>query len=153
NISGGSSGLGVNITATPDSSGSGGNLFILGGGTMNATSGAIVLNAVYRVLAGSSSSNVIEFTGNQTVNGNAYLNATGFAQSVGIDSGKALTINNGYTVTENARLLNLTGKIVGGTYIFNSTAGQGSGVIASTSNLQLTSNLIFNGDDLVILAA
>ncbi len=101
------------------------------------------------------SANQIIFNGNQNfvtdTTGNVVLTAnTGSNQSVTVNSG--VTVNSNYTLTVNATTLNLQGQINASPLVYNS--GQQSGTIANSSgNVVLTSDLIYHGQDLAIVAS
>lgn len=136
----------LTILSTPNA-GVGGDVLIGGGGNLNAVSGAISITAVTE----GALNNVIEFTGDQTFNGNTTLNAFGNNQSVIVDNGATVVGNN--TVVLNSPLLSLigTGTLSGNPLIINS-----SGTIANSTgpiDLSTFGSLTFNGRSLAILSA
>jgi hypothetical protein len=141
-----------NLTATASggtvalTSAAGTNLFVLGGGSLNA-GGSVELTAT----ESGSASNQVNFTGNQTFNGNTYWNATGGNQAVVIDNGSTVTVNgvlglNTPLFMQNGTLNTNGAVIVSGESLTYANSDAVAGLL-------LPGNLIFSGSSLTLLSA
>ncbi|MBU6455260.1 MAG: hypothetical protein KGS72_26050, partial [Cyanobacteria bacterium REEB67] len=138
----------LNITSTPNSSDIGGNLYIAGGGAMNAPTGLITLTAQSSV--DGASSNVVEFTGNQSFTSQLVLNATGNSQAVIVDNAVIVDASGQTVVVNSPNFIN--NGTVNAVQIIMHTPNL-AGTYASTNSIDIGSlSLTFNGQQLTILS-
>ena len=142
-----------NIVITADTDG---DLFI--GNAGGPTPGAMQVTGpgsptITLTAPGSSaaSSNDVIFTGNQNFFGDTIIDAsTGLDQVVQVNTG--VTIQGFQSVTVFSNDLILQGTLIGNPLIFNSPSGAGT-IANSQGDVLLSSDLIFNGQSLAILAS
>lgn len=104
----------LNISATA-SGATGGNLFLSGGGTLDATGGPSLINLT--ALAPGGQANSITFTGDQIFNGTTNLTASGAAQSIVVQPGVTVTGND--IVFVDTPMLLQNGSLTGNPLILN----------------------------------
>jgi hypothetical protein len=138
----------LNAASTPDSADVGGNLYVSGGGSMNAPSGIITLTAQNSV--DGASSNVIEFTGNQTFSSQLVLNATGNSQAVIVDNPVTVDASSQTVVVNSPNFIN-NGTVKAAQIIMNTPNLAGTYASSSSIDIGLLP-LTFNGEQLTILS-
>jgi hypothetical protein len=139
----------VNITSA-----AGQELDVNGQGTISVTGGGTPSITLTATDGSTNHPNLVFITGaNQSFDGVTNLNAgANQSQAVIAENGALATGNTTVTINSATLIFAGTGEIIGNPLVFNSGAGGGT-IANSTGDVNLSTSLVFHGNNLAILAA